>query len=139
MDTLIQQLDRFCLYTDGVESIVSFYRKLGFEACDENDTPVLVGPRFLIKIHGPRSHAEPVPQNIAKGSIDLCFESHLAPEEIAHYLQQQDIPLRAGPVPRVGARGAMISFYIKDSEGNLIESSSYANQASAASQSLSSS
>ena len=125
MDKLIKKLDHYVIYTDNVKAIVDFYAKLGFEKGVEKDKPVLIGPEFKIKIHGPASDAKPVPMTISRGSIDLCFESNLTPEEIAQYLAEQGIPIYEGPVPRVGFKGNMTSTYILDPEGNLIELSYY--------------
>lgn len=80
---------------------------------------------YLSTYNGPASTASPVPKNISKGSIDLCFESNLTPEEIKQYLTQQDIPIYEGSVPRIGFKGNMTSIYVLDPEGNLIELSYY--------------
>lgn len=125
MNALIKKLDHYVIYTGNVKSIVDFYKKLGLKEGVEKNKPVLIGPQFKIKIHGPDSQAKPVPNTISRGSIDICFESNLTPEEIAQYLKQQEIPIYEGPVPRVGFNGNMISTYLLDPEGNLVELSSY--------------
>ena len=125
MKALIKKLDHYVIYTSNVKSIVDFYKKLGFEEAMEENKPVLVGSQFKIKIHGPASQAKPVPNTISRGSIDICFESELTPEEIAQYLKQHEIPIYEGPVPRVGFKGNMISTYLLDPEGNLVELSYY--------------
>jgi catechol 2,3-dioxygenase-like lactoylglutathione lyase family enzyme len=39
---------------------------------------------------------------------------------IAH-LQAQDVAILEGPVPRTGATGPILSVYIRDPDGNLVE------------------
>lgn len=122
---LIKKLDHYVIYTDNVKKITDFYSKLGFELGEEKNKPVLIGPNFKIKIHGPVSNALPVPKHISKGSIDICFESSLTPQEINIYLAEKDIPVYEGPVVRNGFRGSMESIYVLDPEGNLLEFSYY--------------
>ena len=127
MKRLVEKLDHYVVYTSDVSKIIDFYTKLGFEESLEQNKPVLIGPSFKIKIHGPGSTAKPVPRNISRGSIDLCFESNLTPNEIKQYLAEKEIPIYEGPVPRVGFKGNMTSIYVLDPEGNLIELSYYSN------------
>ncbi len=55
------------------------------------------------------------------GSADLCFmvSTPLA-EAIAHF-SNLNIPIIAGPVQRIGTLGPILSVYIRDPDGNLIE------------------
>lgn len=126
LSDLVKKIDHYVITTSNVKKIVDFYCKLGFEKSMDKDTYVLLGPSFKIKVHGEASTASPVPVNVSKGCIDLCFESHLTHEEIKTYLAEKEIPIYEGPVPRTGFKGKMTSIYVMDPEGNLIELSHYA-------------
>lgn len=40
-------------------------------------------------------------------------------------LQACEVPIEEGPVPRIGAKGPIMSVYFRDPDGNLIEVSNY--------------
>jgi len=61
------------------------------------------------------------------GSDDLCFLTHVAPDDVVAHLQSCGVAIEAGPGPRRGARGTLHSVYCRDPDGNLIEISSYAD------------
>jgi catechol 2,3-dioxygenase-like lactoylglutathione lyase family enzyme len=43
---------------------------------------------------------------------------------VAH-LESNGVVIEIGPVPRTGARGKLMSVYIRDPDGNLVELSNY--------------
>jgi len=61
----------------------------------------------------------------APGSLDLCFIADLDPDDIGAHLRASGVQITAGPVPKTGALGPMISHYCRDPDGNLIELASY--------------
>jgi catechol 2,3-dioxygenase-like lactoylglutathione lyase family enzyme len=61
----------------------------------------------------------------APGSLDLCLIADLSPDEIGDHLRACGVQITAGPVPKTGALGPMISHYCRDPDGNLIEVASY--------------
>ena len=59
------------------------------------------------------------------GSGDVCFVTSLAIEDVLAHLTACGVKPIAGPVPRDGARGPMISVYFRDPDMNLLEVSHY--------------
>ena len=42
-------------------------------------------------------------------------------ERVAEHLRTCGVPVLEGPVPRTGATGPILSLYLRDPDGNLIE------------------
>lgn len=59
------------------------------------------------------------------GAVDICFTTDCKIENVMAQLSEHGVPIVAGPVQRIGARGPMISVYFRDPNGNLIEISRY--------------
>src|SRR6267154_2268021 len=58
---------------------------------------------------------------LSPGSADLCFLTSFPLEQVIAHLQMCNIPLLEGPVQRTGATGPIMSVYMRDPDGNLIE------------------
>jgi catechol 2,3-dioxygenase-like lactoylglutathione lyase family enzyme len=59
------------------------------------------------------------------GAGDLCFVTHMAPDDVLTHLRAQGVAIVDGPVERRGAVGIMRSVYCRDPDGNLIEVATY--------------
>lgn len=59
------------------------------------------------------------------GSDDLCFLTEASPDDVIGHLAECGVDVVAGPGPRSGARGTIISVYCRDPDGSLIEIASY--------------
>ena len=59
------------------------------------------------------------------GSVDLCFISSQLLEDWQAHLANHDVSVEEGPVRKSGANGTLMSLYIRDPDGNLIEISNY--------------
>lgn len=122
---MIKKIDHYVVTTRDIKKCIEFYKILGFTYITENNNPALVGNGFKIKIHGLVTQANPLPDNVQVGCIDICFESDETLDEVKKYLNANNINIKLGPVDRVGYKGKMKSIYINDPDGNLIEISSY--------------
>lgn len=123
----IQSLDHLVLTVANLEKTVDFYTNaLGMTA--QNFTPADGSSRWALsfgqqKINLHQAGAEFLPKAIrpAPGSADLCFLSEIPLERWMVHLSNCGIPIEEGPVPRTGAQAPILSIYIRDPDGNLIE------------------
>src|SRR3954454_8900574 len=62
----------------------------------------------------------------APGTADLCFIAARPLAAVEAHLQREGFAIELGPVPRTGAAGPILSLYLRDPDGNLVEVSEYA-------------
>ncbi|MGB5557874.1 MAG: hypothetical protein WBN04_07665 [Paracoccaceae bacterium] len=55
------------------------------------------------------------------GSADLCFLSDTPLAEWQTHLAAIEVDVEEGPVRRAGATGPILSIYLRDPDGNLLE------------------
>lgn len=116
-------LDHLVLTVKDIDTTCRFYREvLGMDVITFGE-----GRRALrcgdqkINLHRAGHEFEPKARRPQPGSADLCFLSATPVAEVMARLHARDIPLADGPVRRTGARGPILSVYIRDPDGNLIE------------------
>ena len=116
-------LDHLVLTVRDVERTLSFYRNvLGM-------VPVTFGKgrqalsfgNQKINLHPLGEEIDPHDANPASGSSDLCFLIDLSIDALLSHLASLGISPELGPVQRTGAMGPLVSVYIRDPDGNLIE------------------
>jgi catechol 2,3-dioxygenase-like lactoylglutathione lyase family enzyme len=119
----IRSLDHLVLTVADLDASVAFYtRVLGMREV------VFAGGRLALafgdqKINLHQYHAEFEPKALrpTPGSADLCLLTDTLSEEILRHLKACSVPVVEGPVERSGATGPLISIYVRDPDGNLIE------------------
>lgn len=42
-------------------------------------------------------------------------------EDVVRHLSERKVPVELGPVARTGAEGGLVSVYVRDPDGNLVE------------------
>ncbi|MBD3664817.1 VOC family protein [Sulfitobacter sp. TSTF-M16] len=123
----LHHLDHFVLTVADIPKTVAFYEEvLGMRA--KTFAPQS-GPRRYaltfgdakINLHQRGAEFEPKAANPLPGSADLCFLTKTPLNEWADHLAVQGVPIEKGPVPRTGATGPLLSIYLRDPDGNLIE------------------
>ena len=120
---LAQQIDHLVLTVQNVEATCSFYAEvLGVEVVEfGNGRKALVIGNQKINLHQFGKEFRPHAKYPSLGSADLCFLTNLHMGQIVEHLLENRIKIIDGPVQRTGANGPILSVYIKDPDGNLIE------------------
>ena len=76
-----------------------------------------------IKLHYAKSPYKPHANNPVSGAVDICFLSSTTIEKWQNIFSKNNIEIEDGPVQKSGATGPIMSFYVRDPNLNLIESS----------------
>ncbi len=120
---VLDSLDHLVLTFPDLAVAIDFYtRVLGMrhEQFGEGRHAVAFGNQ-KINLHPLGSEYLPKAKNVQVGSADLCFLTRTPLEEVVAHLHEQGIALELGPIRRTGATGPIVSVYIRDPGGNLIE------------------
>ncbi len=123
----IEGLDHLVLTVTNIDDTCDFYeRVLGMEhvVFGEGRHALIFGTQ-KINLHEAGREFEPKAAAPTPGSADLCFWTQTQLDDVIEHLQEAEIVVEQGPVRRTGARGPIISVYLRDPDGNLIEISNY--------------
>lgn len=127
MTPQVKALDHLVLTVADIDVTVDFYTSvLGMRA--ETFTPAGGTPRMALRfgaqkinLHQSGSEFRPHAGQVQAGSADLCFLSDTPLAQWQEHLTALDIGTEEGPVRRTGAEGPILSLYLRDPDGNLIE------------------
>ena len=123
----IESLDHLVLTVADLEATQAFYRDglgLGVEHFAGGRVALVFGEgdsRRKINLHPHGHEFEPKAAQVQPGSADLCFITATPLEQVAAELKALGIAIELGPVPRTGSRKPLLSLYIRDPDGNLVE------------------
>ena len=123
----LDRLDHLVLTVRDIEITCDFYaRVLGMEVITFGQGRKALGfGRQKINLHQAGKEFEPKAMAPTPGSGDLCFITHAPLAEVMEHLKKCNVDILEGPVPRTGATGLIMSVYLRDPDGNLIEVSNY--------------
>ena len=130
----IDRLDHLVLTVADIASTCAFYEKaLGMtvETFDTGRVALRFG-RQKINLHQAGHEFEPKARLGTAGSADLCFLTSTPLEDVEAHLARAGVAVELGPVSRTGAMGAILSVYVRDPDGNLIEISNASRASGAA-------
>ncbi|MFZ5963134.1 VOC family protein [Thalassococcus sp. BH17M4-6] len=127
MTPFVHSLDHLVLTVRDLDATIGFYTTiLGMTA--ETFFPADGPPRQAlsfgtqkINLHLAGSEFTPHAQAPGPGTADLCFLSGTPLPAWQAHLACHDIAIEAGPVQRTGAQGPLLSIYLRDPDGNLVE------------------
>lgn len=128
----LASLDHLVLTVADLERTIVFYESvLGmvaerFSPADGTDRWALKFGSQKINLHLAGAEFDPKSHRPTPGSADLCFVSEEPLSLWQSHLAEQGITVEEGPVPRTGATSPLLSIYIRDPDGNLIEISNMA-------------
>ncbi len=123
----VDALDHLVLTVLDIDITIAFYRDvLGMraEVFQPPDGPRRRALEFgtqKINLHQKGAEFEPKAGTPTPGSADLCFLSQTPLKDWQLHFAALGVPVEQGPVMRTGATGAIISLYLRDPDGNLIE------------------
>ena len=123
----LNALDHLVLTVADIDATVRFYCDvLGMEV--QRFTPADGTERWALKfgaqkinLHQLGQEFEPKAKRATAGSADLCFLSDEPMADWLAHLADHGGRVIEGPVKRTGAQGAILSIYLRDPDGNLIE------------------
>lgn len=120
---MLTGLDHLVVTVTDIPRAVDFYtRVLGLEARYHDAERVdLVLGEMTLRLHQHDTPASPKATHPTPGSVDLCVRSVLPLDEVQAHLAALQVVIEEGPVPRQGANGPIVSLYLRDPDGNLIE------------------
>jgi len=123
----IARLDHLVLTVADLERTCQFYTEvLGMELTTFGaGRKALVFGQQKINLHEAGKEFEPKARKPAPGSGDLCFISEVGLEQVMAHLKSCGVEIEQGPVQRTGATGPILSVYLRDPDGNLLEISNY--------------
>lgn len=123
----VRVLDHLVLTVANIPQTVRFYTQvLGmrgeqFTGADGGRRWALLFGQSKINLHQAGREFTPHARQPSAGAADVCFLSDAPLEEWQAHLATHDIQIEQGPVRRTGARGPIMSLYLRDPDGNLIE------------------
>jgi len=118
-----KSLDHLVLTVQDIEKTVEFYcGALGMEKVSfgEGRLALKFGNQ-KINLHQAGKEFKPKAKSPTPGSADLCFLMDAPMEEVINQLEKWGVDIEQGPIERTGATGLIISVYVRDPDGNLIE------------------
>lgn len=119
----IDVLDHLVLTVADIEATCRFYNRVfGMQVVSFG-----AGRRALafgaqkINLHQAGHEFEPKALRATPGSADLCLLTATPLDRVQAELHAAGVHIEDGPVPRTGATGPILSVYVRDPDGNLIE------------------
>jgi catechol 2,3-dioxygenase-like lactoylglutathione lyase family enzyme len=122
---MIDHIDHIVLTTRDKDACIRFYSQvLGMELVKfKTPTEERLALKFgaqKINLHEWGKEFEPRAHVAVPGSLDLCFISSIALEEVIRRLHAANVKIMEGPVAKTGARGPIRSVYVRDPDLNLV-------------------
>ena len=123
----LSQLDHLVLTVWSIDRTTAFYRDvLGmkvevFHPADGSTRTALKFGSQKINLHQAGAEFDPKAKSPCPGTAELCFLSDTDLGDWIAHLAALDMPIEEGPIARTGATGPILSIYIRDPDGNLIE------------------
>jgi catechol 2,3-dioxygenase-like lactoylglutathione lyase family enzyme len=127
MPARVTALDHLVLSVADQSATLAFYTDvLGmtaqtFHPVDGTTRHALKFGNQKINLHPAASPFEPKAAHAAPGTADLCFLTETTLKDWQAHLAALGVKIEQGPVARTGATGPILSIYLRDPDGNLIE------------------
>src|SRR5262249_11923847 len=119
----IGHLDHLVLTVASIEETCEFYAEvlgMDVQTFGKGRKALRFGSQ-KINLHEKGQEFEPKARVTRTGTADLCFVADTPIEDVIAHLHARGVAIEAGPVERTGAVATLISVYIRDPDGNLVE------------------
>ncbi len=116
-------LDHVVVNVSDMDRACDFYaRVLGAEIIEfgPGRKAVRIGGQKL-NLHDAATEGAPIARNPAVGGADLCILTETPIADVIRHLEGLAVEIIEGPVARTGAVAPLMSVYIRDPDGSLIE------------------
>lgn len=123
----LSRLDHFVLTVASIPRAAAFYRDaLGmgvetFRPADGSTRTALTFGAQKINLHEAGREFDPKAAAPTPGSGDFCLISAAPTEAWLAHFNALGVAVEDGPVARTGAAGPIVSLYVRDPDGNLVE------------------
>jgi catechol 2,3-dioxygenase-like lactoylglutathione lyase family enzyme len=116
-------IDHIVLTVKSIEKSLQFYCSVleMTEVTFGESRKAIVCGRQKINLHEAGKEFEPKAHAPLPGSADLCLITETPLVEVHKTLTSHNVKIELGPIERTGARGKILSLYIRDPDENLIE------------------
>lgn len=119
----IQSIDHLVLTVQSIEASCTFYKTiLGIDSLEfkPGRYALMIGKQ-KINLHQAGNELTPHAKHPTRGSADLCFLTNNNIQDVVNHLLTHNVKIETGPVERTGAQGPIMSIYLRDLDGNLLE------------------
>ena len=119
----LDAIDHVVLTVRDIPASVAFYtRVLGMrEVVFGEGRRALAFGRCKLNLHQAGCEFEPKAAQPAPGAVDLCLLARTPIADVERHLAAHGVSIEQGPIERTGALGPLLSVYVRDPDGNLIE------------------
>jgi catechol 2,3-dioxygenase-like lactoylglutathione lyase family enzyme len=120
---VLDRLDHLVLTVADLDRTIAFYRDvlgMRLETFGQGRKALRFGDQ-KINLHQAGHEFEPKALKPTRGSADLCFLAATPLEQVAAHVGGLGVAIEEGPVRRTGATGPILSIYVRDPDGNLVE------------------
>jgi len=119
----IYSIDHIVLTVKDIDKSVAFYTSiLGMQKREfSNGRVALFFANQKINLHKKNKELSPHAEFPTIGSADICLLTKTPLYQAIDEVKEKGISIIEGPLMRSGAQGDLLSFYIRDPDGNLIE------------------
>lgn len=119
----VEGLDHVVLTVADVDRTIGFYCGLlgmRHETFGDGCHRVVFGEQAL-NLHALGAEPTPNAASATPGSADLCLITTTPVEGVMRVVEDAGLDVEQGPVERSGATGRLLSVYLRDPDGNLVE------------------
>lgn len=117
----VSGIDHVVFIVEDIERTVEFYTTiLNMDEQTEALTSLHFGTQ-KINLHPTDTGHDLEGVNDRPGTNDICLLTDVPISEVVSRLENHDVAVVEGPVERTGAVSELLSVYIRDPDGNLIE------------------